>query len=282
MSLCTLCDQPLLSKNLAVFECGHQFHLTCVLSCPHSSLCSKCTHVHELLPNIGTDRQVAMSADIVARLEQKSLKPARKWSVIERIARAVTPLTPKAQSFRDHMLHNKKLSKIREYGFVADDAVKERIRWSEICSKYKSKDIIDFGFTWNHMIEMGIVPTELGKFSWNQQQHKLQLDAQKMLQMRLTITELAAAHYTTHQLVELGFSWSVLAQMGANVDTWMRFGFELSDIKRYWSPTLTQWVTAGFFDKKRVEQAGWPMDSVLSSLPTMNERCSGRVLRLAF
>lgn len=70
--------------------------------------------------------------------------------------------------------------------------------------------------------------------------------------------------------------------MGANVDTWMRFGFELSDIKRYWSPTLTQWVTAGFFDKKRVEQAGWPMDSVLSSLPTMNERCSGRVLRLAF
>lgn len=179
MSLCTLCDQPLLSKNLAVFECGHQFHLTCVLSCPHSSLCSKCTHVHELLPNIGTDRQVAMSADIVARLEQKSLKPARKWSVIERIARAVTPLTPKAQSFRDHMLHNKKLSKIREYGFVADDAVKERIRWSEICSKYKSKDIIDFGFTWNHMVEMGIVPTELGKFSWNQQQHKLQLDAQK-------------------------------------------------------------------------------------------------------
>ena len=103
-----------------------------------------------------------------------------------------------------------------------------------------------------------------------------------MLQMRLTITELANARYTTHQLVELGFTWSVLAQMGANVDTWLRFNFSIEDIKRYWTPTLSQWVNAGFYDKKRVQQAGWPMEGILDSLPTMSERCNGRVLRLAF
>jgi hypothetical protein len=282
MTSCTLCEFPLTNKNIAIFDCGHTFHLTCVFSCPHSTLCSLCTHVPELLPNIGTDRQVAMTTDIMSKLEQKSLKPIQKWSVLQQFARTITPLTPKAQSFRDHIRHNKKLSKIREYGFIPEDAVKERIRWSDISNKYSSKDMIDFGFEWCHMIEMGIIPSELKKFTWVQQQHKLKLDANKMLQMRLTITELSDARYTTHQLIDLGFTWSILAQMGANVDTWSRFGFDIADIKRYWSPTLTQWVTAGFYDKKRVQQAGWPIDDVLDSLPTMNERCSGRVLRLAF
>ena len=103
-----------------------------------------------------------------------------------------------------------------------------------------------------------------------------------MLQMRLTLTELADMHYTTHQLIELGFTWPIMATMGANVDTWKRFDFELEDIKRYWTPSLSQWVAAGFYDKERVQRAGWPMVDIIDSLPPMSARCSGRVLRLAF
>ena len=102
-----------------------------------------------------------------------------------------------------------------------------------------------------------------------------------MLKMRLTITELADMKYSTHQLIELGFTWPVLASMGANVDTWKKFNFDLEDIKRYWQPTLAQWVAAGFYDKDRIKQAGWPMDSVLDSLPSMDQRATGRVLRLS-
>ena len=167
-------------------------------------------------------------------------------------------------------------------GFGPEDAVQERVRFSDIVSRYDSKDILEFGFDWDHMVQMGILPTELSHFSWTQQIHKLKLNVEKMLKMRLTITELADMKYTTHQLVELGFTWAVMASMGANVDTWRRFKFDLEDLKRYWQPTLSQWVAAGFYDKDRVKQAGWPMDSLMESLPVMDQRAKGRVLRLAF
>jgi hypothetical protein len=45
---------------------------------------------------------------------------------------------------------------------------------------------------------------------------------------------------------------------------------------------LSQLVSSGFYDKERVQQAGWPIDDILQQLPVMTERISGRSLRLAF
>ena len=183
---------------------------------------------------------------------------------------------------RDNVKHNKKLTIMSGLGFGPDDAVRERIPWAEIDSNYSAKDILEFGFKWSHMVDMGILPMHLKSFSWTQQKHDLEMNAGKMLQMRITISELAALQYTTHQLVELGFTWPILTQLGADVATLRNFQFDLVDIKRNWSPSLSQWVSAGFYDKIRVQQAGWPIDDVLKYLPAMNERSAGRTLRLAF
>lgn len=282
MSICTLCNAPIGSNNLAVFKCGHTFHLNCVFDVPYATRCSTCHVVKDLLPDLGTDRSVALAADIAAKVEQHRLKSNQPLTFMQNIQRMITPLTPKARTMRDNVKHNKKLSIIRELGFGPDDAVRERIPWSEIHAMYSGKEILDFGFEWSHMVDMGILPTHLKSFTWTQQLHQLKLNAQKMLQMRITITELAALEYTTHQLVELGFTWPILTHMGANVNTWRNFKFELIDIKRNWSPTLSQWVAGGFYDKERVQQAGWPMEDILHNLPTMTERASGRSLRLAF
>ena len=201
---------------------------------------------------------------------------------MQRLSRAITPLTPTATLFTDHMYHNKRLSCIAKLGFEAKDAVHERVKWSEIASRYTADDILEFGFRWNHMVSMGITPAELKKFSWSAQSRTLELDATKMMQMNMAINELAQMDYTAHQLLELGFEWQMLSNMGANVSTWVQFGFSLEDVKRYWSPTLTQLVSAGFYDKNRVLQAGWQMDDVLQALPNMDDRRSGRVLRLNF
>lgn len=282
MSVCTLCNGSLGSKDLAVFSCGHTFHLTCVFDVPHSTKCSTCHVPVDLLPDLGTDRSVALAADVSAKIEQHRLKSSQPLTFLQNVKRMITPLTPKARTMRDNVKHNKKLSIIRDLGFGPDDAVRERIPWSEIHSVYNGKEVLDFGFQWSHMVDMGILPSHLESFSWTQQKHQLKLDAQKMLKMRITITELASLGYTTHQLVELGFTWPILTQMGANVNTWRNFNFELVDIKRNWSPSLSQWVAAGFYDKDRVQQAGWPMENVLQNLPVMSERVSGRSLRLAF
>lgn len=279
---CTLCSETVQDCNKAVFDCGHHFHLSCVLQQSYSSLCSVCGHSTQKLPDLGLDRSVAISASIASRIQQRQLKPHTASTLMQRLAQAITPLTPVATLFTDHLYHNKRLSHIAKLGFEAQDAVHERVKWSEIALRYTTDDILEFGFGWNHMVSMGITPAELNLFSWSQQSRTLALNATKMMQMNMAIGELAQLNYTAHQLLELGFEWQTLSNMGANVSTWVQFGFTLEDVKRYWSPTLTQLVSAGFYDKNRVLQAGWKMDDVLQALPNMDDRRSGRVLRLNF
>jgi hypothetical protein len=281
-SVCNLCSKELATKNLATFPCGHSFHLSCVLAVPYDVKCSTCNQCNQVGADVGTDRRIAMNADLIMKVEQRRLKPIQKSGMFSGIVSLITPLTPSPQTFVDHMKQNKKLSVISAAGFGPEDAVQERVRFSDIVTRYEAKDILEFGFNWTHMVTLGILPPHLKHFTWTQQIHKLKLNVEKMLKMRLTITELADMNYTTHQLVELGFTWSVMASMGANVDTWKRFNFELEDIKRYWTPTLSQWVAAGFYDKDRVKHAGWPMETVIQTLPAMDQRAQGRVLRLAF
>jgi len=281
-SICKLCDNPLTKKNQAVFECGHVFHLSCVFKNPYSTQCSHCSVGIDKQPDIGLDRAIATNAELMSNVSERRLRPNIENTFIRSVLQVITPLTPSPQTFVDHTKQNKKLSVLTTCGFGPEDAVQERVRFSDLVARYNSTDILNFGFTWDHMVALGILPKDLKHFTWTQQQHKLKLSATKMLQMRLTLTELADMHYTTHQLIELGFTWPVMASMGANVDTWKRFNFELDDIKRYWTPSLSQWVAAGFYDKERVQRAGWPMVDVIETLPPMSERCSGRVLRLAF
>jgi hypothetical protein len=223
-----------------------------------------------------------MSADIEAKIKERQLKPHEPLSFLQRMTAVISPLTPKASTFLDHVHHNNKLSVIRSHGFGPADAVQERIPWGKIHARYSGSDILEFGFEWQHMVDMGIVPTQLSKFTWTQQQHKLKLNAEALLAIRMTVSELARLKYTSHQLVDLGFDWTVLTRMGATVDTWKQFKLSITDIKRYWSPTVSQWVAAGFYDKARLERAGWDIEDVVEALPVMTERCSGRVLRLAF
>tara|TARA_B110001450_G_scaffold182301_1_gene170353 strand:- start:4188 stop:5033 length:846 start_codon:yes stop_codon:yes gene_type:complete len=280
--LCTLCSDEIGPANVATFPCGHSFHLSCVFAHTFKTTCSVCDVTSQKLPDLGTDREIAMTADIEAKIKQRQLKPNEPMSFMQKLTAAISPLTPKARTFSDYIHHNTKLSVIREHGFDATDAVQERIPWSKIDARYSGTDILDFGFEWDHMVDMGIVPSQLNKFTWTQQQHKLQLDAKKLLSIRMTVSELARLRYTSHQLIDMGFDWTVMTRMGATVDTWPLFKLDISDIKRYWSPNVAQWVASGFYDKERLERAGWSLEDVLETLPAVTERCNGRVLRLAF
>ena len=279
---CTLCNEIVPERNTATFACGHTFHLTCVLMQPFSSLCSQCDQPVTDLPDIGLDRKVAIASDVASKIQQRQLTCVQPTSILQRIGNAISPLTPSLRTFSDYLYHNKSLSYISSLGFSPKDAVHERVKWDKISSTYEVTDILKFNFKWQHMVEMGITPTDVGLFSWQQQQRDLQLDARKLLQTNISLSELADLKYTTHQLLEMGFDWSVLTQMGASVDSWRMFGFPLEDIKQYWNPSLTNLVTAGFYDKDRVKMAGWDMEDVLHSLPNMSDRSNGRVLRLAF
>ena len=279
---CELCKQTILLRNTCTFECGHKFHLTCILMRSFSSQCPQCVAQSPAsLPDVGMDRQISIASNIASKIQQRQLKCAQPTTFFSKITDIISPLTPSLHHFADNLYHNKSLDFIASAGFSPKDAVHERIKWNQIASTYETADILKFGFRWDHMVPMGITPKEVGLFSWQQQQH-LELGARKLLQTNINLTELADLKYTTHQLLELGFSWNVMTQMGASVDNWLMFGFPLEDIKTYWNPSLTDLVSAGFYDKERLSSAGWQLESVLQALPNMTTRSAGRVLRLAF
>jgi hypothetical protein len=279
---CRFCNDNVTDRNVAVFNCGHSFHLSCVLSQPYSSLCAECDMPPTNLPDMGLDRSVAISSNAISKIQQRQLKGVTKRTLLQKIGNLITPLTPSLDCFSDHLYHNKRLSFIASVGFSPTDAVHERIKWSKISSTYDTADILEFGFKWQHMIEMGITPDEVHLFSWQQQQKYLELTAQKLLQTNISLSELAQLKYTTHQLLELGFDWNVMTILGASVDSWRMFNFSLVDIKTYWNPSLTDLVSGGFYDRNRIKAAGWDMDEVMKTLPNMTDRSAGRVMRLAF
>ena len=281
MTHCLVCADEIGDKNFAIFPCGHSFHLSCVLTQVYKTTCSAC-ETTDILPDIGSDREIAITANILSKIQSRQLKSYEPTSFVQKLSSLISPLTPQARTFFDHINHNSKMSVISNNGLSPVDAVQERIPWSKISSRYSCADILEFGFEWEHMVDMGIVPGQISKFSWSQQQHKLGLSAEKLLSIRMTISELAALKYTSHQLIEMGFDWSVMSRMGANVDTWKKFKFSLSDIKRYWSPSVSQLVAAGFYDKTRIQKAGWNIEDIQDTLPAISQRCAGRTLRLAF
>tara|TARA_B110000858_G_scaffold138893_1_gene157731 strand:- start:149 stop:1000 length:852 start_codon:yes stop_codon:yes gene_type:complete len=281
---CSICEKECGIKNIAILNCNHTFHLSCFLKNveQYSVNCPMCNQDTGMLCDLGDDRNTAMNAELVARCRKRQLQPSKNKTIFARINDVLSPLTPKIDTFLDNVIHNKKLSIIKMNGFCPEDAIRERIQWSILSKTYPTDELINFGFTWDHMIKLGIRPPEISKFTWTQQSHILKLNAAKMLQMHMTISELASLRYTTHQLLELKFDWQTLTNMGANVETWNMFKFEIKDLKRYWKPTMSQWVSGGFYDKERLQRSGWPIDEALETLPNMTQRCSGRTLRLAF
>jgi len=279
---CILCKDTITNVNTATFECGHTFHLSCIFMRHFSSQCPQCNETTTSLPDVGVDREVAITSAIASKIQQRQLQCVQPATIFKKITDIISPLTPSLQHLADNVYHNKSLHFISLAGFSPKDAVHERIKWNKIAETYESADILEFGFLWEHMVDMGITPKEVKMFSWQQQRRLLNLDAHKLLQTNISLSELADFKYTTHQLLELGFSWNVMMQMGASVDNWRMFGFSLDDIKQYWNPSLTDLVSAGFYDKERLVSAGWDLESVLQTLPNMTDRSSGRVLRLAF
>ena len=283
MSICSLCETQITDTNVAVFPCSHRFHLTCVMNSfgQYATTCSTCKPTGAL-PDLGQDRTIAMQADICAKVEKRQTKSVTKPSFGMRLTHFLSPIAPTPHTFYDHMENNFDLSILKQAGLTVHDALQEHVTWRNLARRYTSQQLLDFGFKWEHMVQMGIQPRDLLAFNWTQQKHDLELDAAKLLKLRMTITELSSLRYTCHQLVELGFEWDTLARMGANVSTWAKFNFTLHDIKNYWTPTVSQWVSAGFYDKDKIQRAGWDMADIKEVLPRMTTRCSGRTLRLTF
>jgi hypothetical protein len=273
-------------RDTAIFDCGHAVHLSCLLKQTQYGLyaCPVCTDKASaaLKPNLGKDREIAMQSTHSARVRERQLFPPKRPNIISRVLNYFSPLTPVATTFQEHVHNKTSLKSMKTLGFTPADAIQDRVRWRRIQYNYTPEELMDFGFQWDHMVSLGIEPQHINAFSWNVLKNQLKLDSKKLLQLNISISELATLNFTCAQYHELGFDWPLWTRMGANVETLRPFNWSLQDIKTYWSPSVSQWIQAGFYDRKRLMAAGWPIEDARNVLPSLTQRNPGRSIRLNF
>ena len=286
---CALCKQELPTnpnrRGVAHFECGHSFHLRCVLTHAFQfrTTCPSCNTVDELMPHLGSDRKVAIAATAAAARRRRILYPSAPQSAINRLWSSVTG-SNQSLTLKQHVQRGTSIDDLKKLGFVPDDLVAEQVQWNTLVSKYKPSDILNFGVTWNIAVKLGVRPSGLKMFSWAQLRHVLSVSAHDLLRIDTSMKDLADLGITPVHLCDMGFDWQAMESMGASVETLKPLNISINDIKTYWKPTVAQYERCGFYDRQRLIKSGWDPDHVSRVLPDAGWRTNGRVKRstLAF
>ena len=285
---CNVCHEPLNSKtNLAVFDCGHKFHLHCIIKRAgfYATTCPTCTSdkLLNLKPNLGDDRKVSMASTIQARIKRRQMQPKEELGFWARILSAISPFHNSRESgLKELISSGVKLTELKKSGYTSEDCVQAKISWDFMRKNCKTGHLLQFGFKWKDMVSMGIKCDHLNDFTWSQMKHTLNINANELLRLNMNLTELAELAYSPHQLNDLGFNWDIFVSMGANVSTLPAFKMTIEDIKTYFNPSIKQWMAAGFYDKAKLIKNGWDVSEVIRLLPDCDYRSDGRQLRLTF
>ena len=239
---CTLCKDDILSSgnvrpNVATFDCGHEFHLSCILKYAKENItmsCPMCNKIDLTRLNLGDDRNLAIQTLIDAR---RNIKPIKKSGLLSWFSDKTIPNMVKSGC---------SLQSMKIKGITPEDIIEERIHWQQLSDIYTTDALLTFGFRWHHMITMGFQPEHFKKLSWHQMTDILELNAKDMLKTSLTIRELADLKITVPHLRQLGFGWSELRQIGGDCETMRLLTANLSDIKTYFNPSPPELDEAGF------------------------------------
>ena len=210
--------------NIATFDCGHHFHLSCALK--HSKLkmstdCFKCYPVQQnFFPNLGQDRIIAMESLIQAR-QSKDKEVSNGWFSSFKSKTSLQTMINMGSS----------LTTIKLKGFIPEDFIEKGITWSKLQGVYTIDSLLHFGFRWHHMIVMGFKPKDFKVLSYDQMNTDLNLHAADMMQTSLNIRDLGALQLEAYQLHELGFTWSDFIKLGGNASTLKLLSNDLDDFK---------------------------------------------------
>lgn len=103
------------------------------------------------------------------------------------------------------------LTTLRNQGFLPQDFIEYEIPWKDI--KYSTDGLIDFGFTYDHMLTMGFQPDHFKNLEWRHYK-KLKINADRMIETCMTIHDLNDLGLTPQQLHQLKWTWGKMVAIG--------------------------------------------------------------------
>lgn len=254
---CTLCSAPVLCSgnvrpNVATFQCGHSFHLSCILDASVHKCqteCPVCNTYKSNVPNFGSDRVVAMESLIAARREARATTPKGLLSWFSNT------------NLRSLIQSGTSLVNLKLQGYLPEDFIEKQISWKKVSSIYKVPSLLDFGFRWHHLILMGFIPENFKQLDWNEMFTTLQIRSQEMLQTSITFDQLSDLEIPIHRLRELGLTWGDLIAIGGNVKSLRNMTENVSDLTTYFGATQQDLNDAGFC-RENIEKYQWKSDTI--------------------
>ena len=214
---CTLCSEKLvmtanMRPNCATFECGHNFHLSCVIqhskekmtnSCP---LCVKDSKT-SCFANFGDDRLKALNVLIERR---------RKLNKIDTPKTFLGGLFSTKKDLISMVTCGTSLRTLKIQGYIPENFIEERISFQEVAKTYKMSAMLDFGFQFHHFLTMGIRAEHFKLMDYNQMQ-ELNVSASDMLRTSIDIYQLSELNLDLYKLCEMGWKWTDICTIGGDV-----------------------------------------------------------------
>jgi hypothetical protein len=241
---CKLCGENMvhtgtMAPNIGQYECGHSFHLNCILAYSNEKVTQSCPICKPLkntfFANFGEDRVKAMQIMIDKRRSINKLeKPKSYFSLFS-----------SSNDLRSMIKSGTSLSSLKLNGYMPESFIEEGIQYREIAKTYTMDSLIDFGFRFSHMLTMGFEPTSFKMMSENNME-ELEITAEDMLKTSITIHDLSELGLEMYKLSEMNFTWADLRKIGGNAQTIRLITPKLSELKTYLSPTESDFVEAGF------------------------------------
>lgn len=258
---CTLCTTAIeksgnVRPNIATFECGHEFHLSCIIDyCKtrYTNLCPSCKPItmSSHLPNFNTDRLLALDTLVAARRKNREIKPNVSY-----LGGISSWFGSKKVTIKNLIANGTSLSTMKIQGYLPEDFTERQISWKHLSNIYTVDALLEFGFQWHHMILMGFSPEDFKKFSWEQMYDTLNIRASDMLKTSISCRQLSELKFTIQQIKQLNFNWNDLVRMDGNVKTLRLLTNNLSDLKTYFNPSVADWEKAGF-SSERIKLYKW-------------------------
>lgn len=259
---CILCNNQILKSgkvrpNVATFECGHEYHLSCILS--HSKLrctekCPQCFPDFKMGINMSTERYEAIESLVLARRKDREIKLEK------------TPQTSlnfgwfnNENSLAQLVSSGTSLNTLRIKGHMPEDFIEHQISWKRLADIYNVDALLEFGCKWHHMILMGFMPDDFKSMTWQQLYDTLQVRAPDMLKTSINVRQLGELKFSIQQIKQLGFTWKDFMNMDGNVKTLKSLTSNLSDLKTYFNPNNVEWEKAGF-TRERINLYKWVTD----------------------
>tara|TARA_Y100000593_G_scaffold66865_1_gene122994 strand:- start:613 stop:1320 length:708 start_codon:yes stop_codon:yes gene_type:complete len=192
----------------------------------------------------GDDVALSVMLSNVTEETRTALKPTG----LDRIRSSVAAL---------HDLHLGKgisLDTLRNSGVHPSTLASNGIRLAPLLKQHGFDALIDYGFSWQDMRDMGLTARQACSMNASQLRN-LGVNACMLAELRPTISYIASMRMSPVELHQFGFTSDLLVAMGLHADNMAQFGYSIPDWKR--TIGIKNWQALGFVDYSECERMGW-------------------------